>query len=186
MKHLILLLVLTSSSILYSQDLTFVQRHLPHKDGKVFYQKVVEVNGATAKDLFISAKIWAYDAFEVTKNDLQVEELERGVLIFIGSIKDVRIKNVSNPTQSFKLKLEFKDGKYRYTMFDFILSYESEELLVNKELETFISESIGDGTLSSKRLKGFSDYLLKLNQSFLLLMDDLEKELKGGNQADDW
>ena len=186
MKNLFLPVFLILTFALNAQDPTFLQRHLSYKDGKVFYQKVVEVEGATVKDMFVSSKIWANDAFGVTKNDLQVEELERGLLVFVGSVIDDRMTNVSNPTQSFKLKLEFKEGKYRYTMYDFVTSYEADDFLFNKAIEEFLAEYVGNGSIPQKRKKGISDYLLHLNRSFLLLMDDLEKELKGGNSDDDW
>ena len=186
MRNLLLPLLLVLSYALTAQDATFLQRHLSYKDGKIFYQKVVEVEGASVKDMFVSTKIWANDAFGVAKNDIQVEELERGVLVFIGSVTDGRITRVSNPTQSFKLKLEFKAGKYRYTMYDFVTSYEADEFLVNKELEAFLAEYWANGVITPKRKKSLSDYLVHLNRSFLLLMDDLEKELKGVNGDDDW
>lgn len=186
MKNLTLFFLLACSSALYSQDLTFLERHFSQIGGKIFYQSVVEVDGASAEELFVRSKIWAYDVFGTTKVDIAVEDKEAGLLIIRGFIDRGHLRSALNPRNDFKLQLEFKDGKFRFTMTDFFYSYEQSELLYSLELERFVQEQTMNGAATSKKLKSASDYFSSLSRDFLLLMKSLQNTLRASVNDKDW
>lgn len=186
MKHLILFFLLTCPAALHSQDLTFLERHFSQKNGKIFYQSVVEVDGASAEELFVRSKIWAYDVFGTTKADIAVEDKEAGILIIRGFFERGHIRSALNPSHDFKIQLEFKDGKFRYTMTDFFYSYERSELIYSLELERFVQQETMNGAATSKKLKSSSEYFSSLSRDFLLFMKSLQNTLRASVNDQDW
>ena len=84
---------------------------------------VVQVEGATAAQLYARGKLWFAEAFIDSKNVLEVEDKETGVLVGKGTIPyepNVFISSgVIRGHIGFTVKILVKDGRYKYTLTDF-------------------------------------------------------------------
>lgn len=105
----VLLGIMLLSCTVSSQNLTF--------------SEVVQVEGVSAGELFNKAKKWYVIAFKSSKDVIQLESKEDGVIIGKGSFtfKGKAFTSGTNSTGPvyFTLKVEVKDGKYKYEITDF-------------------------------------------------------------------
>lgn len=94
---------------------------IPYKDGQIFYERVVEVNGATKDQLFSATKAALAKVFKSSKAVIQSEDRESGTIVGKGNYTfDFTYMLAVTPVRaSFTLEIKTKDGKYRMQMTDF-------------------------------------------------------------------
>ncbi|HEX8326394.1 MAG TPA: DUF4468 domain-containing protein [Hymenobacter sp.] len=89
---------------------------------RIKFVGVVAVPGASAAELQARAREWLALTFQDAREVVQLDDATRGVLIGRGytrTIDDPAIKkNSSTEPLSFTLRLDFRDGRYRYEVFD--------------------------------------------------------------------
>lgn len=87
--------------------------------GNITYREVIEVKDKSKDELYLSAKEWFAATFKDSKQVLEIDDKEAGVLVGSGW------SNIDGQVIDIKLwqtiKIETKDGKYRYTVTDFKL-----------------------------------------------------------------
>lgn len=99
--------------------------NLPIKDGKIYYEGVVEVAGKTKNQLYASAKNFLLEAFVSSKAVIESEDKEDGNISGKG-INPVLLKlnfmYNGNFADEMIIQIDCKDGKYRYRFYDFRLT----------------------------------------------------------------
>ena len=94
---------------------------LPIKDGKVTYTEVVEVKGSSKEELNQRAKSWFAKTFKSSQDVIQMDEISQ--LIGKGFYT---IRAGGSGLGGYDMEiwititLQFKDGRYRFTITDFI------------------------------------------------------------------
>lgn len=87
------------------------------------YSGVVQVDTSSAKILQSRAKLFIAENFKSAKSVIQLDDQEAGVIVakgnFVPTIKAPLLGHIGYGYVSFSLKLQFKDGKYKYTITDF-------------------------------------------------------------------
>lgn len=116
MSKLIILFTLISSSV-FSQSLKTDSNRL------LYVQEIVEVSNLTASDLYFNAKIFAANNFKDYKSVVQLEDSSRKIIFIKGNLPleiENENKKITNPGYiSFKLTIECREKKYRYTINEF-------------------------------------------------------------------
>lgn len=83
--------------------------------GEVSYSEVIELPGRGKDDLYNAARLWYANTYRNSKEVLEVDDRDAGRLIGTGF-------STIDPPSKRKLwatvKIEVKDGRYRYTMYD--------------------------------------------------------------------
>jgi hypothetical protein len=87
------------------------------------YSGVNIVDSASAKTLQARARVFVTENFKSAKDVIQLDDQDAGVMIVKGNIVPI-VKSALAGTQeagyvNFMVKLQFKDGKYKYTLSDF-------------------------------------------------------------------
>ena len=81
----------------------------------IIVDEVVSVNGKKAQDLYLNALAWISDAFSNPNAVIKSKEKELGII----NLKFIVVNggDASDPTSwlDLSLKLQFKDGRYKYT-----------------------------------------------------------------------
>ena len=88
----------------------------------LFFTEIIQVEGASKKELFDKAKIWFAETYPDAKEGLQIQDIENGVLLGKGVLKlysNERLKVLSNEYVSYNIKVLTKDGKYKCEIYDF-------------------------------------------------------------------
>jgi len=103
------------------------------KNGTIFYEGVITATGnVTKQDLFRKTKQWiaSYHPSTPTYSPIQLEDEENGILIIQINLDKIQCDkcNYSYENITFSGKLQFKNGKYKYTFTHFktILNLTSE------------------------------------------------------------
>lgn len=148
-----LLILLALLPLLASAQDVFMGIPRDSASGRIAYTAIVQVPGASKNELYVRAKAWAANAFRSAKDVLQMDDKEAGVLIGKTVYRSdfVVFTSVSPNYVQHTVKIEVKDGRYRYTFNDFHLVESSGMLGVSKNMEDQIevsSKSMGSGVKS--------------------------------------
>jgi len=109
MKRILLIIALLPV-VAFAQILS-----LPREQGKITYIKVIEVQGSV-DDLHSRAAEWFARYYTSSDNVIQVDEHDK----MIGkALLPVYRKGLHGGNMHYTIKLEFKEGKYRYIITDF-------------------------------------------------------------------
>ena len=101
---------------------------LPMSEGRITFSEIVNVPNTTADTLYTRAKLWAATTYVSAPDAIKLDSKADGVLL---------IKGYSDygwgTAIYYELKIEFKDGRYRYTITNLLFSnYEPVEKLIFK------------------------------------------------------
>lgn len=176
---------------LLSQNIA--EDNFPIEDSKVLYKGVVFVDSSiSSTDLYLNAKEWVIDNFKSAKDVIMSEDKESNILIAKGFIVKGHNSAVNHAENWFTLKIEMKDGKYRYKMYDFIykcdIYYEGKNLGWSKPLyEWFdMTDSKIKGKKAKERLiNKINIYAQELHNEFESTLSSLEHSMSK-NRNDDW
>jgi hypothetical protein len=115
MNEMVLLLLVFLPFTLFSQNGVLP---ISEETGKITYQSVVQVDGTSKNDLYKRGKTWFINTFSSSENVIEYEDKEEGIIMGKG-LFPVKANMVSAGHVRFTIKIEFKDGRYRYTLTDF-------------------------------------------------------------------
>jgi len=86
--------------------------------GRYLYQAVVPVEGVAAAELYSRAKAWVAVTYRSANSVLQLDDASSGRLIAKGNYPVFFMLN--NAWINHTLTIEVKEGRYRYTLTDFV------------------------------------------------------------------
>lgn len=110
--------------------------------GKIIFTDVVKTDNATQKQLYLSAKSWFANIFKSSQDVLQIDSKEDGILLGKG-FADISIPVFLTDAINklwFTIKIELKEGKYRYSIYD--ISREAYPSQYNSNPSSFTLEEI--------------------------------------------
>ena len=110
---LVLLATLGCAAFVYAGE--EVQPFPRDAGGDARFQEVVQVEGATAAQLYGRAKLWAAKAFSSAKDVVQLDDSSGGRLVLKGSDEET-FGLGDHVWFHFTLTVEVKDGRYRWTI----------------------------------------------------------------------
>ncbi len=121
----LLLLLLPGISTAQEKQDTTLEGIVPlDADGMITWQGVVEVKNAGKDSLYVKAIAWINKRFPNPASVTTTRSPESGLLEGSYSIRltdDHKGAKVPSKTITYKIKLEFKDGRFRYTFTEFNL-----------------------------------------------------------------
>src|SRR5690606_17454969 len=122
MKKLLLFIMLIVSGSAFAQS-----NEIPwDENGEVTFTEVVQVEGVDAADLYTRAKLWFTETYNSSKDVIQMDDKEAGVIVGKGLSKlYIDFKSVQVPANMlYTVKVYLKDGRYKYEITD--IRYENE------------------------------------------------------------
>ena len=186
MKRTILLFAILIPFFTYGQNV--VLDNFPTKDGKIYYTEVVTVDSTlSASDLYINAKRWMVSEFKSSKDVIQTDNKDLNIIIGKGFFEKGHTSAIQNPKNWFVIKLEFKDGKYRYSIYDikyeFDMSFMSQHSHFEKRLdEWLLSPSKNVSESKQKKINdALNSYCREINEEFLNIIHSMKVEMTTKN-----
>lgn len=92
-------------------------------EGAYEYSDTVEVEGATADELYSRAKAWVANAYRSAQNVVQLDDKDAHRLIIKGNSRETYLM-MGQVTVRHVVTIETKDGRYRYRMTGFVVDYD--------------------------------------------------------------
>lgn len=175
MKHIIIILFAAMISVSAFAQVTTLQNILKSKDGKYVFEEVVSVPEATASQLYGKAKLFFANTFNSSKSVIQSDDPGNTTIIGKGSIVNKEDQGYGGIYFNFTLKIQTKDGKYRYTISDIVL-----DMTGLAPMKSTIEESIERGTqkglsktdAAKSYYEKFSPLIEKMKQQITISSDD--------------
>jgi hypothetical protein len=124
-----------------------------NEKGEVVYTEIVKIDSTDSKELYVKAHEWFANTFNSAQNVVQLDDKDAGTIIGKGVFEfDETVMVV---WVNFTIEIQTKDGKYKYTLSNFIYKgYRIEEI-------TFDTSDIQ-----------------KLNLKILSIIDGLKKSMQ--------
>lgn len=171
MKQLLVLLLI-APFLCEGQKETLIT--LPIKDGKVFYEKIYQDSGVSKNDFYVRAKNAFLRLFPATKDVIQNEDKENGIIsgkgFFTFSTKGGGLLNMPLPSSVMAtINIIVKDGKYKIEVFDFYKQAMS-NLEDEGSIETFY-------TMAAKGKRFWQRYFINFNERVLLIFVQIKTEM---------
>ena len=173
MKKNLFLLLCFSYTFSFSQN---KEPTYPVVNGKACFEGVVAVDSVKTEELYKRCKIWFAKTYKSAQNVLQMDS--RDEIIGRGA-EPFYVFSVATTAQvyvNYALSVKFKDGKYKYSLTDFVVStgFPIEDFI--RDSETFKENG------KAKRLN--MDYRKEMLRFSSSLLASLEKGMK--TATDEW
>ena len=115
-KRTLVLLVCVLATTVYAAE-------LPTSEEPLAFTDVVKVDDVSASELYMRAKLWFAASFVDSKNVLEVEDKDAGILVGKGAISyEPVVYQASTLVRGriqFEVRVLVKDGRYKYSLSDF-------------------------------------------------------------------
>lgn len=183
MKNLIVSILLTASLNGFGQKMLLDV--LPLKNGIVFYSDVIEVDSIDKDELYKRAKRWFVESYKDANKVIQLDDKDSGEIIGKGSFDALwnatfvasHVVNVGHT-----VKIQVKDGKYRYEITDFRVRYVTSST-------QYTSSSLVDypiETWNMERPANTRKFLPQVNLSVAKLIDSMNNYMTTKPTNKDW
>ena len=176
MKTILLSSFIMLSSIVFAQEFP-----INEKTGKVSYEGVVKVEGASATDLYIKANEWFAMAFNSANNVIQMQDKDAGKIIGKGAI-EVEKSGYHNGVFDFTIKFTAKEGRYRYVITD--IAHDKRGSALNGSGGAIENEKPACGSMNMFK-KHWNKLKTQANNKLTVLSNDLTNHMSVNNSEDD-
>tara|TARA_B100000795_G_C22590085_1_gene357127 strand:- start:45 stop:566 length:522 start_codon:yes stop_codon:yes gene_type:complete len=111
-KYILFLFLAFALTSAFSQSETKFNLH--PETGEIYYSEVINIEGKSKNDLFVSARTWFANTFVSSKNVIQYSDKKEGIIIGKGNFK------VKNGRVNFTVKISSREGRFKYELYNFI------------------------------------------------------------------
>jgi hypothetical protein len=175
--------------MLTGQDL--LTDNFPTENGEIIYTDVVQVDSLSATDLYLNAKKWLAEAMRSSNAVIQTDVKEAHLIIIRAHFSKGHNAVISNPKNWFNLKIETKDGRYKYTIYS--IRYEMDIYVLGhyNHFDEAFEEWIGSTSATKRNKKKGRDYAAidtyckEINREFRNLIKSLKEGMEVRDK-DDW
>ena len=178
MKSFIVILFITAHFFAFGQNTDAIPKNA---QGMYEYTEVVKVDSASSDKLYSNAKLFIVEAFRSGKDVTQLNDDNTKTVAgsgndeivtkgFMGSAIDKRVK--------FRILIQCKDGRYKYTINNFEVSFLSE--MVNKTVDLEDEKGFRNKYLTKKQT---AELYKILNSDMHTLIVDLKKYMASHTES---
>ncbi|RZK27684.1 MAG: DUF4468 domain-containing protein, partial [Hymenobacter sp.] len=181
MKTALALLLTLATTATHAQTAPAAQAATYPKDattGLIDYTDVVQVDGVSQAELFKRGKIWLVSTFKSAKDVIQAEDKDAGIIVGKAySVINIQSGKFIVPAKLFyTLKLNFKDGKYKYELTDFYFENEPIAAMNYQIIKTPVEKHVLSAPSTSHSGKIIASYRQQFDQA----VQELIASLKAG------
>lgn len=172
----------------YQSNELWSQPYQYNDAGEVEYSEVIEISGASKNQLYNAARLWFSDAYSDSKEVLELDDREAGVLIGTGwGEVYTKVMGMAYSSKMWStVKIQVKDGRYKYSVSN--IEIESEPTKYNNYRSTRlpINEVWPDDRIE-KMIRAVKLYKESSLLALQAKIDSLKAAMaKAGQQDDDW
>lgn len=141
-----------------------------------YYEGVVPVDGISKEEMFKRAKNWVLSKFKTGDNNIQFDE-QNMVIFNSPTIIIEKFRNNPGDFLNFKLRLQFKEGKYKFRFDNLIVK---SNIFFNDPPKPYNGIKMYPGGKYNQWVIDQS------NKALLSLALDLENIIKGNDKDNNW
>jgi hypothetical protein len=183
MKKLLLLVTMLTTISVKAQSID----SLSTKDGKVFYESIVDMQSKTKDQLYKAARKWFVDSFNNSKSVLRTEDKEGGELVGKGNFlisENGGFMITNNYRFDFTIEVVCKDNKYRVRIYDISYTMTNPPTgIMPSTVADLPAEGYNDRLKKSKNKRVHENALL-LDLKFKSMIDSLKVKMTSATNDD--
>jgi hypothetical protein len=132
MKKLFSIAILFFAASFWNITIAQIERaeelYLPKENGKVVYQSIIELPGVEEKEIFKRVNFWFVDAFKSPNDVINYNNPEEGVISGKGNLNLTWVNEKAaivipiTVKLAFSVRIEVKEEKMRYSIYDIVIS----------------------------------------------------------------
>jgi hypothetical protein len=174
--------------ILFSISDLFAQIPKDSISGQYAYQGLVKVDSATKQQLYTNAKNWILKTLKSVDNMVELDDKEFNAITGSGTIlldkQNSGPYSYQNGKLNFKLLVQFKDGRLKYTFQNFTYWGEVYMFMQTTALKT-VNSSLEELELPGK---GKNNVIENVNEKMKSLVNSFASDVSkaGSVKKDDW
>ncbi|WP_409965885.1 DUF4468 domain-containing protein [Mycovorax composti] len=153
------------------------------------YIGVVEFD-SSANYLYQKSKQWLIDKYLNNNFDLDNPKeklIKKGSFDIVSTMNaGMGVKFPYNYTVNFSIVLEFKDGRYKYTLSNIKLSQNAEGTTTEQSIENFILSSDEMGLGKRKMEKFIVQTCNLIHEEFTQFIKEMNSAIQSNNNKNDW
>jgi hypothetical protein len=178
-KNILLSSFLMLSSVVFAQEFS-----INEKTGKISYEGIVKIDGASATDLYIKANEWFATTFNSASNVIQMQDKDAGKIIGKAAI-EVENRGYPNGVFDFTIKFTAKEGRYRYVLTD--IAHDKRGSALNGSGGAIENEKPACGSMTMFK-SHWNKLKEKAHNKLTALSKDLTNHMSATNNeaGDDW
>lgn len=164
MKKFLFLMLMSFSLSAIGQEANYAKR----ENGLLMLSNVEKIDSVSSSELYRRALLWVTDVYKNPKAVIQTQDADAGILVIMG--------NISGEAQTklkHKLTLEFKNGRYKWTIADIQMIYPPTFNMPDKPAEEVPRYNKYDDNVNLKRLE----------DDFITYIDSFRSNISEG---EDW
>lgn len=153
------------------------------------YSEVVEVGDLGPSVLYRNAKTWLVsNNGDTTFVDavLDTKLMDRGVLPVTTIVESGRLKTPFTSNVSYTVTLEFKSGRYRYTINKFCIGGDGTAAAPGMSLETYVKQHESMKAGKEMMMEQEEQLCSGLEAEVKKLIDSMKAGVKAPKKTDDW
>ena len=189
MKNLLLTLIISIiaiSSYGQTKETELYKRELPvdSKTGLIAFTEVVEVKNISKNALYLRAREWFIDTYKSSKDVLQMDDKESGVLIG-NAINTIYISSLGAKVKMelyYSIKISVKEGRYKYIITD--MKYGRHGGAARKMIIDYLYKKNGKLVKTSKSYK--EETITSMDGLILRLKKAMDSTSAADVSDDDW
>jgi hypothetical protein len=188
MKRLIIIVILYTIPIYLNGQ---TRLPLPIVDNKIIFTEVVIVDSIQKDQLYSRTKLWFADNFKSTKDVIQLDDKENGIVLGKGNIlkRESGIQPVIK-TWKFSVKVQIKDNKYKVDIYDIDYTYEMPGNNIGAKPSEINLDTYFFDQRIYKKDGGLKDVVLKFanetNDNFNFILSSIKKSLSENIKKDEF
>ena len=180
-------IIIISLSILLGTMYSQAQTIPKNKNGEFEYKQVIKIDSITGNEIYDAAKKWILSTLKSSDNMIQLDDSEKKQIIGNGTLslkpRSVGFLRMANCMINFKIIIDIKNGRYRYTINNFQHYYQQDGITpLNSDLRDIKTNNWGGKPLK----KETQDEIRKeVNTKILMLIENMKVAILNKNN-DDW
>lgn len=185
MRFLIITLFTCLTASLSAQQQDMFYDIMPIVEGEITYTDVVKVDSISSQKLFIRGKKWFSETYNSAKDVIQFSDKEAGEIMGRGFFETHWSATFysATPVQIwYEVRLQFKDGRYKYTLTDFRIKYYVPSGQYNAAAD--IDLPLKDW--NQGRTKNMKKFLPKVHDHIISTISLIEATMSTAVVKDDW
>ncbi len=153
------------------------------ESGEIEYQEVVQIDSLNKDEVYLNAKNWMLTTLKSSDNMIQLDDSEKNQLIGSGTIMLDKRSGMTDCMLNFKWTIKFKEGRYQYTINNFLHFYNQNGVIpLRSNLKQIMTDNWGGSPMKENKQE---EIRKEVNAKMENLINDMKISIAKNNTEED-
>jgi len=153
--------------------------------GEIEYQEVVQLKDINKDEVYLNAKNWMLSTLKSSDNMIQLDDVEKKQLIGSGTMVLKKRSLMTGCLLNFKVIIKFKEGRYQYTINNFLHFYNQNGVMpLRSNLKQIMTNNWGGKPMKKRKQE---EIRKEVHAKIETLINSMNIAIaKNNNEKDNW